>query len=252
MEIPIVVLIAGGGAFVGLFVAALLLVRSEGDHRANLVLAALMVLLSLSILYPLIFPALPSLSRTHAVLILEPFLFLIAPLMGLFFRVLLVPEYRLRAVQLLHRLPFALFGLMSLVPIPSSGPAPGHLSASRVTEVLWALLVVQASPFAYGMRAFCRLLCAAPGGPYCTAIRDKRADDETAADGLGSGYACAIPERVGFGIRAPGGRGLRLAHRRRACGEDRKGCSRKRAVGPCRVGQATAIQGLRRIIPHVQ
>jgi hypothetical protein len=57
MEIPIVVLIAGGGAFVGLFVAALLLVRSEGDHRANLVLAALMVLLSLSILYPLIFPA---------------------------------------------------------------------------------------------------------------------------------------------------------------------------------------------------
>ncbi len=144
MQIPIAVLVAGGGALVGLFVAALLLVRSEGDHRANLVLAALMVLLSLSILYPLVFPALPSLSRTHAVLILEPFQFLIAPLMGLFFRVLLVPKYLFRPVQLLHGLPFVLFGLMSLVPIPSSGPAPGHLTASRMTEVLWALLVIQA------------------------------------------------------------------------------------------------------------
>jgi AraC-like DNA-binding protein len=144
MQIPLVVLIAGGGALVGLFVAALLLARVEGDRRANGVLAGLMVLLSLSILYPLLFPALTPLSRTHAALILEPFQFLIAPLMGLFFRVLLVPKYRLRPMHLLHALPFVLFALMSLVPVPSTGPGPGHLTAARMTQVLWALLVVQA------------------------------------------------------------------------------------------------------------
>jgi len=144
LQVPLAVLVAGGGAFVGLFVAGLLLARIEGDHRANGMLALLMVLLSLSILYPLIAPALPPLSRTHALLILEPFQFLIAPLMALYFRVLLVPGYHLRPAHLLHALPFLLFGVVSLVPIPPAGTVPSRPSIARMTETLWALLVIQA------------------------------------------------------------------------------------------------------------
>ena len=50
MQIPIVALIAGGGALVGLFVAAFLAARAERNRRADLVLAGLMVLFSLSIM----------------------------------------------------------------------------------------------------------------------------------------------------------------------------------------------------------
>jgi len=140
MQHQSVLLVAGGGAVVGLFAAAVLVGRREGDARANHVLSALMVLFSLSIVYPIFFDALPALSRTHAALILEPFQFLIAPLMGLYFRVLLVPQYRLRPIHSLHALPFLLFGVMSLVPIPSSGLSHGPFAR----QVLWALLVVQA------------------------------------------------------------------------------------------------------------
>ena len=128
----------------GLFVAALLLARSEGDRRAGGMLALLMALLSVSILYPLVVPTVPSLSRTHAQLILEPFQFLIAPLMALYFRVLLVPGFRVRPFQALHALPFILFGVATLVPIPAPGFRPSHASAARMTEALWALLVIQA------------------------------------------------------------------------------------------------------------
>lgn len=144
MQHPGVFLIAGGGALVGLFAALVLMGRREGDSRANHVLSALMVLFSLSIIYPIVFEALPALSRTHAVLILEPFQFLIAPLMALYFRVLLAPTHRHRSIHLLHALPFLVFAVMSFVPVPVSGPRPGHLSVPRMTEVLWALLVIQA------------------------------------------------------------------------------------------------------------
>ncbi|MGO9410158.1 MAG: helix-turn-helix domain-containing protein [Spirochaetia bacterium] len=144
MQAQLVSLLAGGGTLVGIFAAAVLAARREGDAGANHVLSALMVLFSLSIIYPLFFQAWPALMRTHAVLVLEPFQFLIPPLMAWYFRVLLLPGYRLRPSQFLHALPFVLFGLVSVVPMPSSAQRPAHVPAAAVTEILWALLVLQA------------------------------------------------------------------------------------------------------------
>jgi AraC-like DNA-binding protein len=144
VEGQIVSLLSGGGALVGLFVAALLVARPGADRRANLVLSALMFTLSLSIIYPLLFEAWPALSTMHAVVVIEPFQFLMTPLMGLYVRLLLVPDYRPRPVQLLHLLPFALIGVFSLKRIPPGFEGQAHGLAPTATEILWALLVIQA------------------------------------------------------------------------------------------------------------
>lgn len=144
MQITIVPLISGGGACVGLFVAAFLLFRPGENRTANFVLSGLMFLLSLSIIYPLLVYVWPGFSRMHAVAILEPFQFAIAPLTSLYFRVLLVPGYRLRPSHLLHALPFILIGLLGLVPIPPGREPHGFTPLLDPTKVLWALLVIQA------------------------------------------------------------------------------------------------------------
>ena len=144
MQAQLVSIISGGGTLVALFVAAFLIARPEGNRGANLVLSGLMLLFSLSIIYPLLVSAWPALSRTHAVLIIEPFQFLIAPLMGWYFRVLLLPGYRLRPVQLLHGLPFLLIGLLSMMPTPTPDQQRTQVLFPRATEILWALLVIQA------------------------------------------------------------------------------------------------------------
>lgn len=125
---PFVFLIIGAGSAVGLFAATLFAAKREGNRRANLVFAALMLLLSLQIAHPLLFPALT----------FEPFPFLIAPVLSWYFRALLQPDSALRPVQLLHALPFTVVAVLSLVPLPPM---------DYVRQVLWALLVVQA--FAY-------------------------------------------------------------------------------------------------------
>jgi AraC-like DNA-binding protein len=142
---PLIPLLSSGGALVGLFVAGLLVVRPDANRRAGLVLAALMVLLALSAVYPLLFDAWPALSGMHAVVVIEPFQFLMTPLMGLYVRLLLMPDYRPRPVQLLHLLPFALIGVLSLRPIPPGFQGTAHGFAPVATEILWALLVIQAS-----------------------------------------------------------------------------------------------------------
>jgi AraC-like DNA-binding protein len=146
VEGQIVSLLSGGGALVGLFVAAFLVARARAgaDRRANLVLSALMVLLSLSIVYPLLFLAWPALSEMHAVIVVEPFQFLVSPLLLLYVRILLVPDYRPRPVQLLHLLPFVLIGVFSMKRIPPGFQGQAHGLAPTATEILWALLVIQA------------------------------------------------------------------------------------------------------------
>jgi AraC-like DNA-binding protein len=141
---PLIPLLSSGGALVGLFVAGLLVVRPDANRRAGLVLSALMVLLSLSVVYPLLFAAWPALSGVHALVVIEPFQFLMTPLMGLYVRLLLIPDYRPRPAQLLHLLPFALIGVLSLIPIPAAGGERMHGLVPAATEALWALLVIQA------------------------------------------------------------------------------------------------------------
>jgi AraC-like DNA-binding protein len=144
MKDQLVSIISGGGALVGLFVAAFLIARHDGNRKANLVLSGLMFLFSLSIIYPLFFLAWPALSGFHAVLVVEPFQFLIAPLMGWYFRVLLLPRYRLRPAHLLHALPFVLIASVITVPTPPASQQQAHITFAVATEILWALLVVQA------------------------------------------------------------------------------------------------------------
>jgi len=141
---PAIPLVASGGALVALFVAALLVARPDGNRRASLVLAALMVLLALSVVYPLLFAAWPVLSTVHAVVVIEPFQFLMTPLIAYYIRLLLVPGYRARPLHLLHLLPFALIGILTLLPIPTNGHAAYGGLVPRATEILWALLVIQA------------------------------------------------------------------------------------------------------------
>ncbi len=141
---PAIPLVASGGTLVGLFVAVLLVARPDGNRRASLVLSALMVLLALSVVYPLLFTAWPALSSVHAVVVIEPFQFLMAPLIGLYVRLLLVPDYRPRPIHLLHLLPFGLIGILSLLPIPPAGHARMQGFVPTATEILWALLVIQA------------------------------------------------------------------------------------------------------------
>ena len=140
----IVALVSGGGALVGLFVTGLLVARPGRDRRAGLVLSVVMVLLSLSIVYPLLFRAWPGLSGMHAAVVIEPFQFLLSPLIGLYVRLLLVADHRLRPVQVLHLLPFALIATFSLVPVPPAFVAQARHIGPLVREVLWALLVIQA------------------------------------------------------------------------------------------------------------
>ncbi len=141
---PIISLVDGGGALVGIFVAALLVSRPTGNRRAATVLSVLMVLLSLSIVYPLLFSAWPGMSRLHAVVVIEPLQFLITPLMALYARLLLVPGFRLRPAQLLHLVPFALIGVFSILPVPASYQGQAHRFGAMALEILWALLVIQA------------------------------------------------------------------------------------------------------------
>lgn len=135
--------LAGGGTLVALFVAAMLFSRRSENRRAELILMGLMILFALSIFYPLLFRVWPSLDRKHAPLHLEPFQFLIAPLMAWYFRALIVPERRIRPRLLLHLLPFAGVVLAGLVPPPSpdDGLVAGLAASARV--VLWSLVAVQ-------------------------------------------------------------------------------------------------------------
>jgi len=142
MHVQLLPLISSGGTLVGLFVAAVLVARPEGKRRANLVLSGLIFLLSLSIAHPLLSYAWSAPSRVHAMLTVDSFQFLIAPLMAWYFRVLLLPGYRLRPAQLLHALPFVLVALLGLMSPPHSGQQTNALCPGA-TEILWALLVIQ-------------------------------------------------------------------------------------------------------------
>jgi len=141
---PIVLFISGGGSLSGLLVAALLLARRDGNRRAPRVLSALMLLFSLGIVHPILSVAWPPASRLHMVLLVEPFQFLIAPIIGAYFRVLLLPGISLRPRHFLHALPFVLLGVFGLLPLPSSEPLETSARIPVITGWLWALLVVQA------------------------------------------------------------------------------------------------------------
>ena len=144
---PTLYMIAGGGALVGLFVAVAAAVGQYENRRAALLYAALMVLFSIQIVYPLVEPGAGH-QPLRAMRIFEPFQFLIPPIMNLYVRFLLIRESRLRIRHLLHALPF--LAVAGFIAVPASLPASASPKVPELdpyvyaTTVLWALIVLQA------------------------------------------------------------------------------------------------------------
>jgi AraC-like DNA-binding protein len=138
----LLILISGGGLFVGLFTAALLLSPPRGGTRANRILSLLMAVYSLNIAHPLVSFAWPEvLPASPTTYLTEPMQFLLAPLIAAYFRALILPDFRLRPKFLVHVLPYLAAIAFSLSHAPTA--LEEAAGAPVVTVGLWALLVAQ-------------------------------------------------------------------------------------------------------------
>jgi AraC-like DNA-binding protein len=134
--------VCGGGLFLGLFVAALLLASPAGKSRANRLLSLLSILCSLNIAHLLWFIAWPETFPFRASSLTEPLQFLMAPLIAAYFRALIRPETPPHPREVLHALPFALVVAFGISPL--SAALERAAGGTRMAAVLWALLLVQA------------------------------------------------------------------------------------------------------------
>jgi len=138
----LLILISGGGLFVGLFTAALLLSRPRGRTRSNRILSLLMAVYSMNIAHPLVSFAWPEiLPSSPTPYLTEPMQFLLAPLIAAYFRSLIQPDFRFRPGHWIHLVPCLAVIAFSLSPAPAA--MQKAVGAPMVTIGLWALLVAQ-------------------------------------------------------------------------------------------------------------
>ena len=149
----LLILVSGGGFFIGIFVATLLRVRPRGSAGANNILSSFMILCSLNIVHPLIALLLPGDLHPGISYLAEPLEYLMAPLIAAYFRSLLAPRRPLRLFHLVHCLPF--LAVVAFILSPLSAALEGVLGSARLTAGLWSLLVIQA--FAYLLPSLARL-----------------------------------------------------------------------------------------------
>jgi AraC-like DNA-binding protein len=134
--------IAGGGALLGLFIAALVLRgRGERDAEADGLLALIMALCSLNIAHALFGASSSAPAGTLRAEIVEPFLFLLPPAVSAYARILTGGRRRPRLSDLAHALPFAAAAAVLLSPLGGAIEPPAELRAASIA--IWACLVAQ-------------------------------------------------------------------------------------------------------------
>ncbi len=134
--------LAGGGVFVGLFSAALLVSRRHENTQSNRFLAGFLVLGSLNIAHPLTMQALWG-HWNSGIRVLEPLQFLMAPVFARYIRSLFVPGRPFRLRSLGHVLPMVVVLILGQTPWLRSLDAESPLPL--VTVALWAALLVQSA-----------------------------------------------------------------------------------------------------------
>ena len=133
--------LGGGGVFVGLF-SALLLVSRQENTRSDRFLAGFLVLGAMNIAHPLTMQAL-TVHWPIGIRVLEPLQFLMAPMFAFYIRSLFVPGRTFRPRSLGHALPMVIVLLLGQTPMLRTLDAGSPLP--WVTIGLWAALLVQSA-----------------------------------------------------------------------------------------------------------
>lgn len=130
------------GMVQGVFLALVLLTNKNGKRRSNRILAALLLVLSVSIAHSVFMPSIANTPYR----IKEPFILLIGPLLLFYFREA-AGLGRLNRSDLLHLIPFLLFFLV-VWPVYVFGPWTAYsqflnLHSVTLTAAMWTLAVLQ-------------------------------------------------------------------------------------------------------------
>jgi AraC-like DNA-binding protein len=140
----IIEIITSAGAALGFFFGMSLISRRKKHQRANLVLSALLIVLSISILHSLLGTSF----FESPYKIREPFILLIGPLLS-FYIYELTGFRKIGWKDSLHFFPFIVL-MAALLPVWTSSPSPYsdflQINGLHISKMIWALIVLQ---FAY-------------------------------------------------------------------------------------------------------
>lgn len=139
--LKIIEIITNAGVALGFFFGMILIKRQDKHRHANIFLAALLIVLSISILHSLIATTV----FESPIKIREPFILLIGPLLT-FYTYELTGFRRIRWIDCLHFLPFVVL-IASHLPMwthyPSSYEVIIRTNDIYISKVVWALIVLQ-------------------------------------------------------------------------------------------------------------
>jgi AraC-like DNA-binding protein len=140
-------IILGGGFFVGTFISFLLIFDKNRARVENIYLGIVVFLCSLNLIHPhlnLIFGEAPGLGSIG---LSEPSQFLIVPLVWLYIRKHLSGNYRFDLRESIHFLPFLIVLTYIILPVSSRFESFSPYPLSSI--LLWVLLVIQAIFYMY-------------------------------------------------------------------------------------------------------
>jgi len=143
----LMLIILGGGFFVGTFISFLLIFDKGRIHSENIYLGIVVFLCSLNLIHPhlnLIFGDAPGLGSIG---LSEPSQFLIVPLVWLYIRKHLSGNYRFSLRESIHFIPFIIILTYIILPISSRIESFSGYPLSSV--LLWVLLVIQSILYTY-------------------------------------------------------------------------------------------------------
>lgn len=141
-------LVIGAGIFQGIFLAVILFGIKKGNSKANKILAFLLLAFSCNIAHSVLFADFFSTTLSH-VLKIEPFQFVLGPLMYLYVRQLTLAESLLTPRELLHFVPFLIYSLI-MMPV-NSMPKPEFITrflignGNAITTITWSTILIQIS-----------------------------------------------------------------------------------------------------------